>query len=131
LAKAKEQIELRRQGRAHVVRIGEREIEARGLSDSFWTDLYHRSMTVYWPVFFGTAAAIFIILNTLFAFLYWLGDEPIANVAGNEPLGLFYFSIETLATENHVPFVVASGGPRRPAQIGSGRLDAKGLLHNG
>jgi inward rectifier potassium channel len=96
LAKAKEQIELRRQGRAHVVRIGEREIEARGLSDSFWTDLYHRSMTVYWPVFFGTAAAI--ILNTLFAFLYWLGDEPIANVAGNEPLGLFYFSIETLAT---------------------------------
>ena len=55
-------------------------------------------MTVYWPVFFGTAAAIFIILNTLFAFLYWLGDEPIANVAGNEPLGLFYFSIETLAT---------------------------------
>lgn len=55
-------------------------------------------MTVYWPVFFGTAAAIFIILNALFAFLYWLGDEPIANVAGNEPLGLFYFSIETLAT---------------------------------
>ena len=98
MARAKSQIQLKRQGGAHVVRIGEREIETRGLSDSFWTDLYHRSMTVYWPVFFGTAAAIFIILNTLFAFLYWLGDEPIANVAGNEPLGLFYFSIETLAT---------------------------------
>jgi inward rectifier potassium channel len=55
-------------------------------------------MTIYWPVFFGTAAAIFIILNTLFAFLYWLGNEPIANVAGNEPLGFFYFSVETLAT---------------------------------
>lgn len=98
MARAKSQIQLKRQRGAHVVRIGEREIETRGLSDSFWTDLYHRSMTVYWPVFFGTAAAIFIILNTLFAFLYWLGDEPIANVAGNEPLGLFYFSIETLAT---------------------------------
>ena len=91
MAKAKEQIELRRQGGAHVVRIGDREVETRGLSDSFWTDLYHRSMTVYWPVFFGTAAAIFIFLNALFAFLYWLGNEPIANVAGNEPLGLFYF----------------------------------------
>ena len=34
----------------------------------------------------------------MFAFLYWLGDEPIANVAANEPLGLFYFSVETLAT---------------------------------
>ncbi len=121
MAKAKEQIELRRQGGAHVVRIGEREIETRGLSDSFWTDLYHRSMTIYWPVFFGTAAAIFIILNTLFAFLYWLGDEPIANVAGNEPLGLFYFSIETLATvgygdmhpQTHYGHFIATVGHRR------------------
>src|SRR5260370_14886057 len=98
MARAKSQIQLKRQGGAHVVRIGEREIETRGLSDSFWTDLYHRSMTVYWPVFFGTAAAIFTILNTLFAFLYWLGNEPIAHVAGDEPLRFFYFSVETLAT---------------------------------
>ena len=84
--------------RSHVIRIGTREMESRGAPGGFWTDLYHRSMTVYWPVFFGTAAAIFIILNTLFAFLYWLGNEPIANVAGNEPLGFFYFSVETLAT---------------------------------
>src|SRR5208282_5116263 len=55
-------------------------------------------MTVYWPVFFGSAAAIFVVLNAVFAFLYSLGDEPIANVAGDEALGLFYFSIETLAT---------------------------------
>jgi len=55
-------------------------------------------MTVYWPVFFGTAAAIFVALNAMFAFLFWLGKDPIANVVGNEPLGLFYFSIETLAT---------------------------------
>jgi len=55
-------------------------------------------MTVYWPVFFGTAAAIFAVLNAGFAFLYWLGKDPVANVVGNEPSGLFYFSIETLAT---------------------------------
>ena len=66
----------------------------------FWSDLYFRSMTVYWPVFFGTAALIFIVLNTVFAFLFWLGDHPIANVAADLPLplSLFYFSIETLAT---------------------------------
>jgi inward rectifier potassium channel len=81
-----------------VVRIGTREIETRGLSDNFWTDLYHRSVTVYWPVFFGTAAAIFFLLNAAFAFLYWLGDRPVANVADDLPLSLFYFSIETLAT---------------------------------
>ncbi len=80
------------------MRVGARDIETRGLAEGFWTDLYHRSMTVYWPVFFGSAAAIFVFLNAVFAFFYWLGADPIANVEGNEPLGLFYFSIETLAT---------------------------------
>jgi inward rectifier potassium channel len=82
------------------VRIGPREVETRGLAPAFWTDLYHRSMTVYWPVFFGSAALIFIALNAAFAFVYWLGDSPVANVAPNLPLplSLFYFSIETLAT---------------------------------
>ena len=81
-----------------VVRIGTREVETRGLAESFWTDLYHRCLTVYWPVFFGGAAALFVLINVAFAFLYWLGNAPVANVAGNKPLGLFYFSIETLAT---------------------------------
>jgi inward rectifier potassium channel len=98
LAKAPKQSTSGRQRKAHLVRIGAREIETRGLVDGFWTDLYHRSMTVYWPVFFATAAAIFIILNIVFAALFYLGDQPIANVAKDLPLSLFYFSIETLAT---------------------------------
>jgi inward rectifier potassium channel len=55
-------------------------------------------MMVSWPTYFATAAAIFVFLNAVFAFLYWLGNDPIANVAGNGPLGFFYFSVETLAT---------------------------------
>ena len=98
MTKAAKQIRFRRRGGRHFIGISGREIEARGLADNFWTDLYHRSMTVYWPVFFGTAAVIFIVLNMVFAFLYWLGHEPIANVAGNTSFGLFYFSVETLAT---------------------------------
>jgi inward rectifier potassium channel len=81
-----------------LVRLGHREIETLGLSQGFWSDLYHRSMTVYWPVFFGSAAAVFVVLNAVFGFLYSLGHEPIANAAGNGPLAYFYFSIETLAT---------------------------------
>ncbi len=89
-----------RKQQSHLVTVGQREIETRGLGTRFWSDLYHRSMTVYWPVFFGSAALIFIVLNALFAFVYWLGSDPIANVAPNLPLplSLFYFSIETLAT---------------------------------
>jgi len=92
--------ELPSQRRSQVVRIGTREMEMRGAPGGFWSDLYHRSMTVYWPIFFGSAAVIFIVLNAIFGFLYWLGDHPIANVADNLPLplSLFYFSIETLAT---------------------------------
>jgi inward rectifier potassium channel len=90
----------KRPPKRHVVQIGPREIETRGLAPGFWTDLYHRSMTVYWPMFFGSAALIFVALNAVFALVYSLGDDPIANVAPNlpRPLSLFYFSIETLAT---------------------------------
>jgi inward rectifier potassium channel len=81
-----------------LVKLGPREIETVGLGQGFWTDLYHRAMSVQWPVFFGGAAFLFVALNTLFAFLYSLGHEPIANAGGNGPLAYFYFSIETLAT---------------------------------
>jgi len=84
--------------KSQIVRIGDRMIETRGLRAGFWTDLYHRSMTVNWPIFFGSAALIFILLNTVFATFFYLGDRPIANVSEDLPLGLFYFSIETLAT---------------------------------
>ena len=80
-----------------VVRVGELEIETLGLNQGFWTDLYHRAVTAYWPVFFGTAATLFVALNVVFAFAYSLGREPIANATENRALSLFYFSIETLA----------------------------------
>src|SRR3984885_9819236 len=89
-----------KQRRAHIIRIGTREMESHGAPGGFWTDLYHRSMTVHWPAFFGSAALIFIVLNAVFGFLFGRGREPIANVSPELPLplSLFYFSIETLAT---------------------------------
>jgi inward rectifier potassium channel len=91
---------IRHRVQSYLVSVGQRQIETRGLGTGFWTDLYHRSMTVQWPVFFGSAALIFIVLNAVFACVYWLGDKPIANVSPDLPLpfSLFYFSIETLAT---------------------------------
>jgi hypothetical protein len=53
--------------------LGCREIETLGLSQGFWSDLYHRSMTVYRPVFFGSPAALFVALTAVFGFLYSLG----------------------------------------------------------
>jgi inward rectifier potassium channel len=87
-----------RKPRTRLVTIGDFEVETRGLTSGFWTDLYHRSMTVSWPIFFASAAVIFIVLNTVFAGFYMLGKNPVANVSDELPLSLFYFSIETLAT---------------------------------
>ncbi len=80
------------------IKLGDRAVEARGLAGGFWSDLYYRSMTVSWPGFFASAAAIFIVLNTGFALVYALGHRPIANAVPGRFLDLLYFSIETLAT---------------------------------
>jgi inward rectifier potassium channel len=87
-----------RQSSAQIVRIANREVETRGLSTGFWTDLYHHAMTVSWPAFFGWAALVFVTLNAIFATLYGLGAKPVANVQSESFLQFFFFSIETLAT---------------------------------
>ena len=87
-----------RQPRARVVRIGNRKVLTRGLERRFFSDLYHYCMTATWWQFFIGAAAIFVLLNLGFAFLYWLGDDPIANARPGHFADLFYFSTETLGT---------------------------------
>jgi inward rectifier potassium channel len=89
---------LSRQSRSQIVHITNREVETRGLSGGLWTDLYHHAMTVSWPAFFAWAALVFVVLNTVFGTLYYLGDKPVANVRSESFLEFFFFSIETLAT---------------------------------
>ena len=89
---------LSRQTRSQTVRIANREVETRGLSTGLWTDVYHHAMTVSWPAFFASAAVIFIILNSVYGTLYFIGDKPVVNVRSESFLEFFFFSIETLAT---------------------------------
>src|SRR5438477_9305872 len=87
--------------KSRIVRIGGREVIAEGLRLNFWADLSHRCMTASWPAFIAGAAAVFGVFNAIFASLYWLGDHPIANTAGNSYLSYLYFSIETLSTAGY------------------------------
>jgi inward rectifier potassium channel len=73
-------------------------VMSHGLATQFWQDVYHRSLTLRWPVFFALAACFFLGLNLLFAALYLLGDHAIANQSPHGMLGAFFFSVETLAT---------------------------------
>src|ERR1700760_4690452 len=87
--------------RVTTVRFGDREIVADGLRLNFWADISHRCMTASWPSFIAGAVGIFIVFNTLFGLLYWIGDNPISNVARNDYLDYLYFSIETLSTAGY------------------------------
>ena len=86
-----------RASKGRLVQVGARRVIAHGLKTHPWSDPYHQSMTLPWPLFFAGFAALFLTVNTIFAGLYWLGASPVANARpGFEDL--FYFSIETLAT---------------------------------
>src|SRR5579872_5220131 len=84
-----------------IVRLGDREIIAEGLRLGFWDDISHRCMTASWPSFIAGAALVFVVFNTIFGFLYWLGDNPVSNVKHSDYIDYLYFSIETLSTAGY------------------------------
>jgi inward rectifier potassium channel len=90
-----------RLSRSRVIRFGDHEIITEGLHLSFWADISHRSMTASWPAFIAGAVLVFVVFNAAFAVLYWLGDQPVSNVARNDYLDYLYFSIETLSTAGY------------------------------
>lgn len=73
-------------------------VVTHGMPERSGLDLYHRALTASWPAFFGSLAALFVLLNAVFAALYVCGDHPIANQTPDGFLGAFFFSVETLAT---------------------------------
>jgi inward rectifier potassium channel len=87
--------------KARIVQLGSREIIAEGLRLSFWADVSHRCMTASWPAFITGAALVFVIFNAIFAALYWIGDNPVANVPAGAYIDYLYFSIETLSTAGY------------------------------
>ena len=88
----------RHQARPRARWMGDRLVVNYGLRKSIWGDVYHYSLILSWPAFFATAASLFVLINLLFAGAYDLGHEPIANLTPNSFWGLFFFSVETLAT---------------------------------
>ncbi|WP_415914051.1 ion channel [Paraburkholderia sp. J12] len=78
--------------------IGARQIMVHGMPSTGWRDLYHSALTMRWPTFFASLAALFLFLNAVFACLYQFGHAPIANQYPPGFGGAFFFSVETLAT---------------------------------
>jgi inward rectifier potassium channel len=88
----------RKPPRSRVRNVGGRRIIADGVDAALWSDFYHNAMTVNWATFFGGLAAAFVTLNLVFALVYDLGHDPIANAKPGNLADYFFFSVETTST---------------------------------
>lgn len=78
--------------------ISGRRFERHGLKRPLWQDLYHLLMTVSWPKLFLGVALFFTCFNLVFAWLYELDVNGIANLDPPGYWGRFFFSVETAGT---------------------------------
>jgi inward rectifier potassium channel len=69
-----------------------------GLPSKLWQDLYHRFMTASWTAVVASIAGFFVAFNLLFATIYGLEPDSLANLNPPGFWGRFFFSVETLAT---------------------------------
>ncbi len=62
------------------------------------TDLYHWLLTLSWPRFLLLITLFYLTVNTLFACLYLIAGDGIANAEPGSFKDVFFFSIQTLST---------------------------------
>jgi len=85
-------------GRMRQIEVGGRTIHVHRLPLRLGHDIYYVCMTMSWPRFYLAIAMLFSMLNLLFATLYQLQADSIANQFPQGFWGAFFFSVETLAT---------------------------------
>ncbi|WP_245825083.1 ion channel [Neoasaia chiangmaiensis] len=111
-------LDAERRFRAHVVQErAQSDVQRIGLSDSLWTDLYHHTITVSWPLFMVWSAALYITVNVVFAGLYDLCDVHIAGARAGHFADLIFFSVQTFSTVGYGTMAPASAGANVLASI--------------
>ena len=55
-------------------------------------------MTLTWPQFAALILGIYVLVNLVFAVLYWAGPKSVAELPPGSLTDAFFFSVETLAT---------------------------------
>lgn len=81
---------LNEKGQSNVVRLG--------IGRSPWHDLYYLLLTISWSWFFALTMLLYAVANTLFAFLYLVGGDNLANAQPGSFWDAFFFSVQTMAT---------------------------------
>jgi len=77
---------------------GQRIAIVKGQDNGRFLDLYHNILTVSWPWFFFQLASVFVVTNLVFATLYAIDRNGIANARPGRFADAFFFSVQTLGT---------------------------------
>ena len=80
------------------VRFGSFEFKKKGVSRFDVRDPYHLAVALTWPRFLASLLAIYLLVNVIFATLFWLIPGSVANARPYNFGDAFFFSVETLAT---------------------------------
>jgi Ion channel len=84
--------------KATLVLLGDYEFQMKGVSRFDMRDPYHLAVALSWPQFLTALLALYLLVNVVFAALFWLVPGSGASVRPDKPLDNFLFSIETLST---------------------------------
>ncbi|MEM7646938.1 MAG: ion channel, partial [Pseudomonadota bacterium] len=73
-------------------------VEKKGLSQTYFVDLYHYVRAISWFEFFLLTTSLYVGMNVFFAGLYFFGGENIVNADPNSFWDAFRFSFQTSTT---------------------------------
>jgi inward rectifier potassium channel len=81
-----------------VVHVGQFEFLKINTGKREWRDAYHWILSLSWPQFAALISSAYLALNVIFAFLYELAPNSIAEMPRGSFSAAFFFSVQTLAT---------------------------------
>ncbi len=81
-----------------VLQEGRPQVDGVGAWYAYWRDPYHLLLTVPWLGFLLLILLTYVVINALFALVYLLDGEGVANAQPGSFLDHFFFSVQTLAT---------------------------------
>jgi inward rectifier potassium channel len=78
--------------------VGGSRFEVKNLDQRWFTDVYHYMLAISWRRLLGVFFLVYCGTNAVFAFLYWVGGDVIANARPGSFADAFWFSVQTYAT---------------------------------
>src|SRR5438105_6041642 len=89
---------LKKKSRGVVVHVGQFEFLKINTGKRDWRDAYHWILSLSWPQFAALISGTYLALNLVFALLYSIGGDGIAEMPAGSFTAAFFFSVQTLAT---------------------------------